>query len=138
MITTLVVDDEIDMRLLVRTVLELAENGFHVVGEAEDGIAALEAFHGLEPPPIPDVVILDNRIPKLSGLMTAERMLSIYPDQIVILYSAFLDDDVRRAAQAIGIAECVSKSDLESLPGIIKRLVTDRRPDSGDASPASS
>lgn len=133
MITTLVVDDEIDMRLLVRTVLELAQSGFHVVGEAEDGIAALEAYNGLEPPPIPEVVILDNRIPKLSGLMTAERMLSICPDQIVVLYSAFLDDDVRRAAKAIGIAECVSKSDLEALPGIIKRLVDEARAD--DAEP---
>ncbi len=127
MITTLVVDDEIDMRLLVRTVLELAENGFHVVGEAEDGIEALAAYAGLEPPPTPDVVILDNRIPKLSGLMTAEKMLSIRPDQIVILYSAFLDDDVRRAAEAIGIAECVSKSELSALPGIIKRLVSEAR-----------
>lgn len=127
MITTLVVDDEIDMRLLVRTVLELAESGFRVVGEAEDGLEALAAFNVLEPPPIPDVVILDNRIPKLSGLMTAEKMLSIYPDQIVILYSAFLDDDVRRAAKAIGITECVSKSDLSSLPSVIKRLVNEAR-----------
>ena len=127
MITTLVVDDEIDMRLLVRTVLELNESGFRVVGEAEDGIAALEAYNGLEPPPTPDVVILDNRIPKLSGLLTAERMLSIRPDQIVVLYSAFLDDDVRRAAEAIGIAECVSKSELGELPRIITRLVEQAR-----------
>lgn len=132
MITTLVVDDEIDMRLLVRTVLELSESGFHVVGEAGDGIAALDAYSGLNPPPTPDVVILDNRIPKLSGLMTAERMLGIRPDQIVILYSAFLDDDVRRAAKEIGIAECVSKSDLASLPDTIKRLMDEARAASSD------
>lgn len=123
LITTLIVDDEIDMRLLVRTVLHLAANGFEVVGEAGDGFEALEAYHGLDPPPIPDVVVLDNRLPKLSGLMTAEKMLKIRPDQIVILYSAYLDDDVRRAAAAIGIAECVSKNQLNELPGIIKRLV---------------
>jgi len=126
-ITTLVVDDEIDMRLLVRTVLELAAVGFRVVGEAADGLEALAAYATLEPPPIPDVVILDNRIPKLSGLMTAEKMLSINPDQIILLYSAYLDDDIRTAAEAMGIKGCVSKSQLAELPELIQRLVAESR-----------
>ena len=44
--TVLIVDDEIDMRLLVRVILEGADLGIEVVGEAEDGLAALAVFGG--------------------------------------------------------------------------------------------
>jgi CheY-like chemotaxis protein len=68
------------------------------------------------------VVILDNRMPGLSGLEVAERILEERPGQIIVLYSAFLDDEVRAEAAELGIASCVSKEDLESLPHVIQEL----------------
>jgi CheY-like chemotaxis protein len=93
-----------------------------VVGEATDGEEALEVWRQLDPPPVPDVVVLDNRMPKLTGLEVAEEMLGQLPEQIVVLYSAFLDDTVRAEAKRIGIAACLSKGDIRELPATIKRL----------------
>jgi CheY-like chemotaxis protein len=121
--TVLIVDDELDMRLLVRTVIEIANEGLVVVGEAADGGDALNVWRGLGGPPVPDVVILDNRMPVLTGLEVARLILTERPEQLVVLYSAFLDPTVREEAAAIGIAACVSKRDLDELPGLVRSLV---------------
>jgi DNA-binding NarL/FixJ family response regulator len=126
LITTLIVDDELDMRTIVRVVLELANGGIEVVGEAADGFEALARYEELDPPPDPQVVILDNRMPNLNGLDTAREILKRRPEQIVVLYSAFLNDAVRREAAEIGIRACVSKNEVDALPGLIRRLVAEQ------------
>jgi YesN/AraC family two-component response regulator len=120
--TTLIVDDDLDMRLLIRLVIEMANEGLRVVGEAADGVEALEVYEALGPPEIPDVVILDNRMPNMSGLEAAKRILERFPEQVVILYSAFLDADVRKEATELGIAACLTKNEVDSLPERIHQL----------------
>jgi CheY-like chemotaxis protein len=119
--SVLVVDDEPGVRLLARTFLE--RGGFTVVGEAGDGPQALERFLELDPPLVPSVVLLDNRMPGLTGLEVAEQMLSQHPSQVIVLFSAQLDDAVKEAARAIGIATCVSKMETSRLPKIITALL---------------
>jgi CheY-like chemotaxis protein len=116
-----VVDDEPEMRMLARVFLE--RGGFSVVDEAEDGSQALERFHDLNPPPIPSVVLLDNRMPGLTGLEVAEQMLSQHPDQVIILFSAHLDSSVKEKARSLGITACVSKMEASRLPEIIRTLL---------------
>lgn len=122
--TILVVDDEVDMRFLVRVVIDLADHGLTIVGEAADGIEAISAWRDLDGPPTPDVIILDNRMPNLSGMEVAERILAERPGQIIVLYSAFLDDEVRAEAKAVGVAACVTKEDVNRLPAVIRELRT--------------
>jgi CheY-like chemotaxis protein len=116
-----VVDDEPEMRLLARVFLE--RGGFNVVDEAADGPQALERFHDLNPPPIPSVVLLDNRMPGLTGLEVAEQMLAQHPSQVIVLFSAHLDPAVEEKARAVGIAACVSKTKASRLPGIMRALL---------------
>jgi CheY-like chemotaxis protein len=116
-----VVDDEPEMRMLARVFLE--RDGFNVIDEAEDGPQALERFLDLNPPPIPSVVLLDNRMPGLTGLEVAERMLSRHPGQMIVLFSAHLDSAVREKARSIGIAACASKMEASKVPGIIRTLL---------------
>jgi two-component system, chemotaxis family, chemotaxis protein CheY len=122
MTTMLIVDDELDMRMLVRIVIEMANHGLTIVGEASDGAEALQVWRELDGPPVPDVVILDNRMPGLSGLEVAAQILKERPEQLIVLYSAFLDDEVRTQAAAIGIVRCVSKQDLDRLPALIQEV----------------
>ena len=117
--TILVVDDDADMRFLARTVLEMS--GIDVAGEAADGPEALAKLAELDPPPVPTVVLLDNQMPGPSGLEVAEQMLRDHPDQLIVLFSAFLDDDIVARATEVGVTSCVSKGDAMELP----RLVTD-------------
>jgi CheY-like chemotaxis protein len=116
-----VVDDEPEMRMLARVFLE--RGGFNVVNEAADGPQAIERFHELNPPPIPSVVLLDNRMPGLTGLEVAEQMLAVHPSQVIILFSAHLDPAVEAKAREIGIAACVSKMKASRLPDIIRGLL---------------
>ena len=122
--TVLIVDDEIDMRLLVRVVLESAKHGIEVVGEAVDGLDAFTVFETLSPPAIPDVVVLDNRMPGPSGVEVARQMLDAEPEQHIILFSAFFTPELEAEARELGIAACVSKSDFERLPDLVVALAS--------------
>lgn len=122
-LTVLVVDDEMDMRMIVRLVLEASGRDIRIVGEAVDGIEALEEFLALEPPVIPDVVILDNRMPGRTGLEVAREMLAITDAQHIILYSAHLNPDIIAEARAIGIDRCVSKEVVSQLADIVFETV---------------
>ena len=65
----LVVDDEPHARQRVRALLE-AEPDVSVVGEAGDGLEALEKIRELKP----DCVFLDIQMPELSGLQLVEKL----------------------------------------------------------------
>ena len=121
--TVLIIDDEIDMRMLVRVVIDMANTGLKVVGEAADGPEGIEVWRALNGPPVPDVIVLDNRMPLLSGLEVAELILQERPDQKIVLFSAFLDDEVRTAAESVGVSACVTKEDAAQLPDLIRRVL---------------
>ena len=120
--TVLIVDDDIDMRLLVRLVLESAHNGIDVVAEAVDGYDAATVYATLDPPAVPDVVILDNRMPGPAGIEVAAEMLRAEPEQHIILFSAFFTPELEAKARDLGIDACVSKSDIDQLPRLVLEL----------------
>src|SRR5687767_13906478 len=100
-VTVLVADDEEDMRMLVRVIL--AKANVEVVAEAIDGQEALDAVSRLDPPPVPTALILDNRMPGMSGLDVAALVLERTPEQPIVLFSAFLTEEIEERAKAIGI-----------------------------------
>jgi DNA-binding NarL/FixJ family response regulator len=112
MIPTLIVDDEEDVRSLVRLVVEAANEGLVVSGEAADGNEALE--HWREHRPV--AVILDQRMPGMSGLEVAQHMLAEHPGQAIILFSAFLDRATREEAKKLGVRACLDKTQVSRLP----------------------
>ena len=122
--TVLVVDDSPDMRMLARVYLEGA--GYQVVDEAVDGHDAVEKFLELNPPPVPTVILLDNMMPKLTGLEAAAHILAHTPDQLVVMFTAYLGDAIAEEAKRLGVAACVSKTDLADLPAIIDEVVASR------------
>lgn len=120
-VSVLLVDDEEVIRELARVVLERA--GLTVLDEAEDGVSALEAYRAQDPPEVPLVVLLDNRMPGLSGLEVAKEMLDAFPTQIVVLFSAHLDADIEARAKGLGIRACVPKNQVTKLPKILDELL---------------
>lgn len=121
-ITALIADDEPDMLDLARTMIQLGDPNITIVDEARNGEEALTKWRALSPPPVPTVVVLDNRMPGLTGVDVAREMRSELPDQPVILFSAYLDDAVREQAAEIGIARCVAKNDVEDLHAVIREV----------------
>ena len=96
MISVLLVDDEALVRTGLRMILETADD-VTVIGEAEDGRAAIDAV-GRDRP---DVVLMDIRMPKLDGLAaTAAIRARPQPPAVVVLTTFDSDDEVFRALEA--------------------------------------
>lgn len=123
--TVLVIDDDPDIRLLIRIVLAGAD--FTIVGEASNGVEGLRLWRDLDGPPHPDVVILDNRMPGMAGLEVAARILKERPSQIIVMCTAFLDHGVHMEAAELGVARCLSKRDIESLPTVVQQCLDNER-----------
>ena len=109
---TLIVDDEEDMRVLLRTTIEVANKGLEVAGEASNGREALELWRSVKP----DCIVIDQRMPEMTGIEVCRRILAEQPDQRVVLFTAFLDDKLRKEARALGVRVCLSKDDVHRLP----------------------
>lgn len=112
--TTLIVDDEPDMRLLIGMSLTL-DGACTTTAEAADGPSALLAWERCRP----DVVVLDMRMPGLSGLDVARQILTRDPGQAIILCSAYLGDADRVEAADLGVIACVDKNDLDQLVQVV-------------------
>ena len=113
----LIVDDEFDMRLLLRTVLQKAE-GFEVVGEAFDGASAIEATRELKP----ELLVLDYRMTDCTGMEVARTILEEHPGLPILLFSAFVTEEVQSDAAEAGISACLSKERLFELPARLAEL----------------
>ena len=95
MMRVLVVDDQELVRTGFSLILERA--GMSVVGEAGDGLAAVE----LALKTTPDVVLMDIRMPLLDGIEATRRLVAQLPDARVLVLTTFdLDEYVYAAVQA--------------------------------------
>lgn len=117
-ISTLVVDDQDDVRLLMKLMIDLANEGLFVSGEAANGEEALARFAELAP----SVVVLDEMMPGMRGIDVAERILSTRPGQVIVLCSAHLDEELRQRAAEAGITGWLHKDRLEQLPDLLREL----------------
>ncbi len=95
-ITVLIVDDHQVVRQGLRTFLELQDD-IEVVGEAEDGAAAVELVARVRP----DVVLMDLVMPVLDGVGATRKVVELDVGAKVIVLTSFAgDDDVFPAIQA--------------------------------------
>ncbi|MFT4135912.1 response regulator [Microbacterium sp.] len=84
MIRVLLVDDQELIRVGFRLVLE-AESDIEVVGEAGDGLAAVEEAERLAP----EVVLMDVRMPRLDGIEATARIVAARPATRVLVLTTF-------------------------------------------------
>jgi two-component system chemotaxis response regulator CheY len=78
----LIVDDAAFMRMMIKDIL--SKNGYEVVGEANDGIEAIEKFSELKP----DLVTMDITMPEMDGITALREIKKIDPGAKVIMCSA--------------------------------------------------
>jgi two-component system, NarL family, response regulator LiaR len=94
LIQVLIADDHTMVRRGLKILLEQSP-GIKVVGEAANGLQAIEYVSRLKP----DVVLMDLVMPVMNGMEATQRILAIYPDQRIIVLTASFDAE--RFIQAI-------------------------------------
>lgn len=117
MIRVVIVDDQTLIRQGIRGLLTVA--GIEVVGEADDGRAALETIAEASP----DVVLLDIRMPRFDGIWTLERLREAGIDVPVLVLTTFDDDALVLDALRAGARGYLLKDvTLEQLTRAVRTL----------------
>ncbi len=78
----LIVDDAAFMRMMIKDIL--GKNGFEIVGEAENGVKAVEKYAELEP----DLVIMDIIMPEMDGIEAVKKIVAEDADATIVICSA--------------------------------------------------
>ena len=113
-VRVLTVDDQALFRGVARDVID-ATRGFASVGEAVNGEEGLEAVERLAP----DLVLLDVRMPGISGIEVAQRIVAKHPEVVVVLISIEERIDIPSAGQLARVP-LVRKQDFG--PKLLRRL----------------
>lgn len=106
MTTVLIVDDHPTFRATARALLEA--EGYEVVGEAEDGTAAIEATIALGP----DFILLDIQLPDINGFEVAERLLRNGSAATIVLTSSRDSSEFGSLVAESGARGFVPKAEL--------------------------
>ena len=111
----LIVDDNREMRQLIRSIVEKT---CEQVFECEDGDEVLDAFIVFNP----DLVLMDVEMKRMDGLKATLALTTSHPEAKVVIVTKHTDAYTREAATAAGARLLVSKDDLVSLRTLIQQL----------------
>ncbi|MEI5906725.1 response regulator [Bacillus spongiae] len=119
MTTVLIVDDAKFMRMTLQNML--IEDGFDIVGEAENGKQAIDLYRELKP----DIVTMDITMPEMSGLDALKVILSEFSDAKVIMCSAMGQQKMVVEAIEVGAKDYIIKPfDETRVREAINKLMT--------------
>jgi DNA-binding NarL/FixJ family response regulator len=120
-IRVLLVDDHGVVRRGLRGYLELLDD-IEVVGEAENGLRAIEAVDELEP----DVVLMDLVMPQLDGIGAIERIKGDHPAVQIVALTSFIEEDKVTSALAAGASGFILKdADADDVAAAIRAAHND-------------
>ncbi|PSB40279.1 response regulator transcription factor [Chamaesiphon polymorphus] len=100
MIRLFLVEDQAIVRDGLKIMLETTSD-FQMVGEAENGVEAIDRLQELQDSDrFPDVVLMDVRMPEMDGVEATQHLCQTYPDLKVLILTTFDDSEyVRQALQ---------------------------------------
>lgn len=110
--TFLIVDDNREMRQLIRRILN---QGSAAVFECEDGDEVLAAFAAHRP----DWVLMDVEMRRTDGLTATAELVKRHPEANVVIVTRYTDAQTRQAADAAGACRFLGKDELLSLRSLL-------------------
>ena len=114
----LICDDTKFMRKMLREIL--SENGYEIIGEAENGIVAIEKYNQLKP----DIVLMDITMPELDGIQALKQIKAQHPGAAIIMCSAMgqqsmVMDAIRAGAKDFIVKPFQADRVLEAIKKVI-------------------
>ena len=113
-VRVLLVDDTDHVRDMLAQMLLL--DGFDIAAVAGSGAEGIE----LASTCAPDIVIMDYKMPEMDGITATRAIRAKAPQLPVILYTAYLDAELEREAEAAGVTACVGK--IEGIASLEHRI----------------
>ena len=99
----LIVDDAAFMRMIIKDIL--TKNGYEVVGEAANGIQAVELYKAHNP----DLVTMDITMPEMDGIEAVKQIKAVNPGAKVIMCSAMGQQSMVMDAIKAGASDFIVK-----------------------------
>ena len=121
-VRVLLVDDLEPFRILVRSLVQ-EQSAFQVVGEASDGLAAVQQAKELQP----DLVLLDIGLPELDGLGAADRIREVSPSSRIVFLTQYNSPEMVRAALDGKAYGYVLKTDIGELLAAMRAVLSGNR-----------
>ncbi|WHY16702.1 response regulator transcription factor [Peribacillus frigoritolerans] len=109
MIKVLFVDDHEMVRIGVSAYLS-AQSDIEVIGEADNGLKAVEMAMELRP----DVILMDLVMPEMDGIEATKRIIEKWPEAKIIIVTSFLDDEKVYPALEAGATSYMLKTSKAS------------------------
>ncbi|MCQ6561114.1 response regulator [Paenibacillus mendelii] len=105
MINVILADDEAVFRKYLRHVIDWEAHGFHVCGEAKNGVEALELIERERP----DIAFIDINMPYMNGMDLAAKVKELYPSTSIVLVTGHSEFEYARQALKIGVDDYILK-----------------------------
>jgi NarL family two-component system response regulator LiaR len=117
-IRILLVDDHFVVRQGLRALLE-TRPGFDVIGEASDGLEAVQAAKKLQP----DIILIDLVMPNMDGITAIKEITADNPNARILVLTSFAEDDkVFAAIKAGALGYLLKDSSPQELLQAIKAV----------------
>ena len=105
MYRVMIVDDEPPFIRIIKNIISRASNEFEVVGDAYNGIDALEKIPQIKP----DVIFVDMKMPCMDGITLLKKVKEQYPEILPVIVSGYKDFEYAKEALKTGALEYILK-----------------------------
>ena len=131
MLTALIAEDELLVKLGISSCVPWEELNIAVVGEASDGMEAWELFQKYRP----DIIILDLLMPGLNGIELLQRIRVVDRRCAVIVVTNVGDEDILEEVQQLGITQILPKISMkrDDISSAVRRACDAIASEVGDA-----
>ena len=118
----IVIDDDAIVVRSLSTILS-AQSDIEVMGTGASGDDAVRLFESC----LPDILLMDIRMPMGDGLSAAERILSRFPEARIVLLTTFSDDEYIVRALRLGVCGYLIKQDVGAIAPALRSVMAGQR-----------
>ena len=115
-------DDHALFRRTLRQIIE-KDPGLNVIGEAENGVELIRILKKT----LPEIVIFDISMPRLSGLKAASIIKQLFPGIKILILSMHSEKEYLSRASEIGVEGYLLKKDINDLNLVIKSILASEK-----------